>query len=1484
MNGSEADEDILDRHLLVIATGTYVDKRWTPLPVADEVKVWKDWLTAEGLAERRFSQLAPELASDPKLKDLMIYLTAEEGEVAGARHDIGPSDALVAVVTGHGTIRQGQHWLVLKKSVEEEADSTMLRTAQLVGSLKNTGVQHALVVIDTCHAGKVTESTLSDTSFPAGWIGIAAAAHTGEARAGAVSEAVRAFLAPGAGDEKYGGPGERFFKASDFVQFIAEHLGKSQDVVPFPRQARGDPSPCLPNPAFVSANYGRVTTESARQEMSLFENELAAHWGPRARGVQRDDEPGSLFTGRATLMKKLIAAATGEPGAFLVTGVAGSGKSAVLARLVTLSDPSFVALHPELVSAIPDEVCPHLRDVDVAIHAQGKTPVEILDRLCQGLKVPLVDASTALGLDEQRRLRLQALRTHLAKHPVTIVIDALDEAPDPLAVVTDVLVPMTDWDNPTVRLIIGVRSVEDVPGDAAATAPRAETLSGHCRILLRARESLRVDIAPYWDDQDLTAYVKSVLLAPAAGRTDTPYTDEPKQVTAAAQRITQLVGTSYLVAQIAARQLAQADIVQALDDPAWGATVSAGLASVLAAELSAAFPDGEDRARALTVLRAASLAFGPGIPWRRIWPTVANALGEGGASYGDADIRWLLGHRIGGYLIRDLDAGITVYRPFHAALGQALTLMLAPSQPATAATSRDETGAEGALVAGSPADSDAFLSAQHRRIADALTALLPARSSDFSIEPDRYLRRHLVEHASASGRLDDLLADVDFLLAADPDVLLPLLTRATVDDKPAILAYRQVAHRFYDQPRSARAQALELSAHWLGAQALVDRLQPILSHREWSVRWAKGRVFGANSVIGRHAGLVLSLAVGKLKDQGVVVSGGEDAIRVWDLRTGAPRRSPVTDARGATSVALGRSGGRPVIVSNYSGLTERDVGTEVFVWDLETGHRVGAPMKSTGPISSLYVSGPPGQERVIALAGFSTVLIWDLETRCPVHHPVTREGYVATAVGVGARGEQSLILTGNWEGQVRVWDLHTGAQVGPTLTGAGNHVTSVRFLDGEKPIVVGESLVAPLHAWFLESGEEPHEEEFLLPPEPAAILDKSDPPMCLTGGTNHRHLWNLAIEATVGGPLVAVREPAVVAAVDGKTVLVSAEGRNILIWDLDMDSSIVEHVAPYSDGPSEVAITARGGRSVVLSSGYDGVVRLWDRDTGVSAGEPLVGRDSFSGVTTLCAADDDRVVAGFGETVMGWDLTTFEPLGEPLTCEGYVYGLATAMRGRGLYGWLRHWVPAVRPPPRLRGRRVAVTAIGKIIQMRDLTTGANIGKPLTGHEKLISDVVVAEWGTNAVIVSGSFDGSVRRWNLQTCASIGNPLRHPHEVQSLAFARAGAAASPLIAAVMSNGAWCLWDLNSEELVAKSVEGVHRASDLSVRRAVALGSPAGHLTLVTGSQDGTVNVWDVARHSGYKLDFNTSVNAVCLFEDYLAVGCDYGLMLLRLHPHR
>ena len=147
-------------------------------------------------------------------------------------------------------------------------------------------------------------------------------------------------------------------------------------------------------------------------------------------------------------------------------------------------------------------------------------------------------------------------------------------------------------------------------------------------------------------------------------------------------------GKSFLITRIAATSLAHRDDRVDPDDPAWRATLADGVLGVFRDDLHATLPDPVDRQRAVHLLRAVAFAYGRGLPWRQVWPLVANAIADGERTYGDSDIAWLLSSRLGAYLVTDQEDGITVYRlvsrraPLHPARAIASSSRQRPSMTA----------------------------------------------------------------------------------------------------------------------------------------------------------------------------------------------------------------------------------------------------------------------------------------------------------------------------------------------------------------------------------------------------------------------------------------------------------------------------------------------------------------------------------------------------------------------------------------------------------------------------------------------------------------------------------------------------------------------------------------------------------------------------------------------------------------------------------
>jgi hypothetical protein len=569
------------------------------------------------------------------------------------------SDAAVVFITGHGLCEHGKHWIVLRTTDTGRLHRTALGTADLVGWLSESQAEHLLVILDLCYAGAAAADTVKLPDFPRSWLVLASVTRQQTAATGALTTAITGFLgelASPAG-QKYN-HGE-YLLVRDFLDAVQERLGDQQRLVNlhsgFPTSGR---SPCLPNPRH------RLEPELVgrpRRDLAIRRDDLEAHWTPKARGAHI----GWLFTGRATLMQNLLEQLqTTSLRPIVVTGRAGSGKSAVLGWLVTLSDPTFRAQHPELVHSIPEDMRPPEGSIEVAVLATGKLSHEVFGQILEAVEAPLAGSAVPDLADLQ-----QAWAGWLGTHTrvVTVVIDALDEAKNPSQLLDEVLTALVaarPAGGGRVRMIVGVRSPGG-PDDTPNSLPGAGQALADQVVTRLDAERLPVDEHPWWQERDLADYAHHILTSQDSPYQPSEHHDDARVI---AQEIARRARRSFLVTRLAATNLAAGNQRIAPTDPGWQRIFDEGVLGVFRADLHAVFPDPAKRQRVIHLLRAVAFAYGRGLPWSQIWPLVANAVADRPGTYGDNDIVELLASRLGGYLVTDHEDGVTVYRLFHDAL------------------------------------------------------------------------------------------------------------------------------------------------------------------------------------------------------------------------------------------------------------------------------------------------------------------------------------------------------------------------------------------------------------------------------------------------------------------------------------------------------------------------------------------------------------------------------------------------------------------------------------------------------------------------------------------------------------------------------------------------------------------------------------------------------------------------------------------------
>ncbi|MFF0110721.1 trypsin-like peptidase domain-containing protein [Streptomyces hirsutus] len=571
---------------------------------------------------------------------------------------------------------------------------------------------------------------------------------------------------------------------------------------------------------------------------------LRAHWRPRARGVAREATPGWYFTGRTRLLRELTAwIENKEPGGGLrvVTGPAGTGKSAVLAWLTALADPQ---LRAQIARARPDALA-----APAAVPAPGRISAAVWAR---GLDAPGAARALAAALAAPVPVEasvedvLEALREHCAEEsdgPV-VVVDALDEAAAPRRIARDLLAPLAE--DLGGKVLVGTRPGR---GDGLLTA-------------LGAEQVYRLDQDPWFTRQDLVNYAAACLRRDFAPQHRSAYRDHPKVCAAVAAAIADAAAGNFLVAGLTARSRAAQPLIDT-GQPGWKGE------QAFPADVGQAFEDyleryGEHTRRARDLLRALAYAEGPGLPADALWPRLAGALATP-RRYGLEDVAWLL-EQAADYLIETDPTGTEpAYRLFH----QALIDHLRPEQ--------DEAR-------------------NQQRLTAALRADVPSGSGgapDWS-RAHPYARHHLAVHAARAGRLDELVTDPAFLVHAEPTTLLHALPEPSDSELAAIRAYRHVAWLLHGRSPQQRGLHLRMAALRLPAPDLATDLArlPLWTKAAWEPLWSH-RIHPQSQIIGSHGAGVTGLTLLRRDGRPVLASLGENGtLRLWDLRTS----TPVTEA------------------------------------------------------------------------------------------------------------------------------------------------------------------------------------------------------------------------------------------------------------------------------------------------------------------------------------------------------------------------------------------------------------------------------------------------------------------------------------------------------------------------------------------------------------------------------------------------------------
>jgi WD40 repeat protein len=345
----------------------------------------------------------------------------------------------------------------------------------------------------------------------------------------------------------------------------------------------------------------------------------------------------------------------------------------------------------------------------------------------------------------------------------------------------------------------------------------------------------------------------------------------------------------------------------------------------------------------------------------------------------------------------------------------------------------------------------------------------------------------------------------------------------------------------------------------------------------------------------------------------------------------------------------------------------------------------------------------------------------------------------------------------------------------------------------------------------------------------------------------------------------------VVFAPDGKTAVAAGDNGTLIEWDLETGRQLRK-----LEGHPDVrawALTFSPDGAMIVSGDVSGAVMFWD----AASGKPLSGpeKDHAKWVNSIVFSPDGKtmVSASDDRTLVFWNPATRKPDGERLRPEqGSVNAVAFSPDGKRLAtahgnGSLVLWnandrqkLDHLEKIPRADGEEKAngafAVAFSPSRSREQMVSGHGDGTVVFwerdgdgkfraeatrrgGHRDWIYSLAFNHDGSK--LVSASKDGTIVVWDPESHKRVGQVLRaHKNEVRSVAFSHDGQFVS-----ASYDKSLILWSVDQPITIGHYVDAHQKAvRSLAFR-------PDGK-TVVSGSADGALKIWDAETHKQVATD--------------------------------
>ncbi len=520
---------------------------------------------------------------------------------------------------------------------------------------------------------------------------------------------------------------------------------------------------------------------------------------------------------------------------------------------------------------------------------------------------------------------------------------------------------------------------------------------------------------------------------------------------------------------------------------------------------------------------------------------------------------------------------------------------------------------------------------------------------------------------------------------------------------------------------------------------------------------------------------------------GWIISASEDTtVKVWDLRSGQLLRTLKSDT-GVCSV---------VVTPDHQVVSGCMNGT-IKVWNLQSGRLLRT---LTGHKSAVLAVVPTGDGRIVSGAMDCTIKVWELESGRLLR---TLAGHTDIVQAITLTGDDR-IVSGAFDGTIMVWELESGRLLRTLSTLRGRtKAVGAKVLTGDGRIISGS--IDGIGVWDLEDGR--------------------------------------LLRSFLGGHVGVVA--AVALTKDGRVVSGGTDGR-INVWELKNGELLRSLEVHWFGGVRSIACTEDGR---IVSGGSDHAIKVWDAETGVAL-RALYGHEGA--VNALALTRGNRIVSGADDnSIKVWDLETG---GVERTLKGHagaINSVAVTSSGRIIAGaddntikvwrskedlpWSRdrllhnlegHAGEVTALMPTKDGRLISGAADGAV-KVWDLKNGRLL-HTMVGESKRVSAMALTHDGCIVAVGKEMFDAYpiIQKWELES----GHLLHTVHPKEFIGIPLTG---NRHVYFTNTRGSVQVWDLESGQLMQEFEKHLNVT-------AAALTEDA---HVITGLTDGSIMVWDL-----------------------------------------